>query len=464
MILEKLAQSTRLRVEKKKEEAPFETVRRQAEALAQQEQKKEGGLTFPFERALAAKGVSFICEVKKASPSKGLIAPDFPWLQIAKEYEAAGASAISVLTEPEYFLGSDRYLQEIARTVTIPVLRKDFTVDAYQIYEAKTLGASAVLLIVSLLSDGELKEFLNIAHSLGLSALVEAHDEQEVRRALAAGARIVGVNNRDLKTFSVDVNNSRRLRSLIPPGVLYVSESGIRTAEDVGQLYHNGTDAVLIGETLMRSPDKAVKLAELKQACRPKVKICGLTRPCDVAFVNQSRPDYAGFVFARRKRRLDREQARALRALLDPGIVPVGVFVDEDPERIAEYVREGIIDMVQLHGQEDEAYLARLRKLVSCPLIKAFGIAQEADIRRAKESSADYILLDNGPGGTGQRFDWSLLPSLGRPFFLAGGLDCENVAEAAGSGAFALDVSSGVETDGVKDEGKIAEFIRLARA
>lgn len=463
MILEKLAQSTRLRVEQKKKEVSLENIRRQAESLAQKERETQGGFAFPFRRALEAPGLSFICEVKKASPSKGLIAPDFPWLQIAKDYEAAGASAISVLTEPEYFLGSDRYLQEIARTVALPVLRKDFTVDAYQIYEAKTLGASAVLLIVSLLSDRELKEFLELAHSLGLSALTEAHDEGEVRRALAAGAGIVGVNNRDLKTFSVDVNNSRRLRSLIPPGVIYVSESGIRTAEDVEFLYHNGTDAVLIGETLMRSPDKTAMLGKLKQACRPKVKICGLTRPCDVAFVNRSRPDYAGFVFARKKRRLDKEQARALRALLDPGIVPVGVFVNEDPALIAAYFCEGIFDMVQLHGQEDEAYLARLRKLVSCPVIQAFGITGEADIERAQKSSADFILLDNGPGGTGQRFDWSFLRSVGRPFFLAGGLDCTNAAEAAQSGAYALDVSSGVETDGKKDAEKIEEFIRLAR-
>lgn len=260
MILDQLAASTRKRVEQRKKEVSFESVKKQALALP-----SETG--FPFERALAAEGMSFICEVKKASPSKGLIAPDFPYLQIAKEYEAAGAAAISVLTEPEYFLGSDQYLKEIAQEVSIPVLRKDFTVDAYQIYEAKLLGASAVLLICALLEEETLKGFLEIAHGLGLSALVEAHDEQEVEAAVRAGARIIGVNNRDLKTFTVDVNNSVRLRSLVPEEKIYVSESGIRNAADVGILYQNGTNAVLIGETLMRSPDKKAMLCSLGSEC-----------------------------------------------------------------------------------------------------------------------------------------------------------------------------------------------------
>lgn len=259
MILDQLAASTKRRVERGKKEIPFEIMKERACALAAD--------AFPFEKALAAPGMSFICEVKKASPSKGLIAPDFPYLQIAKDYEAAGAAAISVLTEPEYFLGSDQYLREIAQAVSIPVLRKDFTVDAYQIYEAKTLGASAVLLICALLSEGQLQEFLETAHGLGLSALVEAHDENEVRKAIHAGARIIGVNNRDLKTFTVDVNNSVRLRSLIPEDKIYVSESGIRGAADVGVLYRNGTNAVLIGETLMRSPDKKAMLGELGREC-----------------------------------------------------------------------------------------------------------------------------------------------------------------------------------------------------
>ena len=262
-ILNEIAARTKERVEEEKFKVPLSVLNTQLDS--EPARRADGKISFLD--ALKKPGMSYICEVKKASPSKGLIAVDFPYLEIARQYERAGASAISVLTEPEYFLGSDDYLREIAREVSIPVLRKDFTVDEYQIYEAKLLGASAVLLICAILSEKELGQFLKMAHSLGLSALVEAHDEEEVARALRAGARIIGVNNRNLKDFTVDVKNSVRLRALIPPEVLYVSESGIRGAEDVAVLYKNGTDAVLIGETLMRSSDKAAMLQELKRDC-----------------------------------------------------------------------------------------------------------------------------------------------------------------------------------------------------
>ena len=219
---------------------------------------------FPFEKALAEGDISFICECKKASPSKGLIAEEFPYVEIAREYERAGASCISVLTEPKWFLGSDRYLQEITEAVSIPCIRKDFTVDEYMIYEARLLGASAVLLICALLPEETIREYIGICDSLGLSALVEAHDEEEIAMALRAGARIIGVNNRNLKDFTVDVHNSERLRSLVPPSVLFVAESGIKTAEDIGVLRKAGVNGVLIGETLMRSPDKKAVLDTLK--------------------------------------------------------------------------------------------------------------------------------------------------------------------------------------------------------
>lgn len=213
-----------------------------------------------FKEVLKKSGLSVISEVKKASPSKGVIAEDFPYLAIAKEYEAAGASALSVLTEPYYFMGNDTYLKEIANQVQIPVLRKDFTVDEYMIYEAKVLGASAVLLICAILSDEELKRYAKVAQELGLSALVEAHTEEEVQRALNSKARIIGVNNRDLKTFTVDIHTSERLRRQVPQDIVYVSESGIKTPEDIRRLRENGTDAVLIGETFMRSEDKKAAL------------------------------------------------------------------------------------------------------------------------------------------------------------------------------------------------------------
>ena len=258
MILEELAAAARERVRLEKQELSAQNLRRLAESLP-----AETGC--PFERALRQTGLSFICEVKKASPSRGIIAEDFPYLEIAMDYERAGASAISVLTEPTRFLGQDRYLREIAEKVSIPCLRKDFTVDAYMIDQAKVLGASAVLLICAILQDRQIEEYLAQAKELGLSALVEAHDEAEVERALRAGAGILGVNNRDLRTFQVDVNNSVRLRSLVPADVVFVSESGIRGPEDTRILYENGTDAVLIGETLMRSSDKQAALDRLRQ-------------------------------------------------------------------------------------------------------------------------------------------------------------------------------------------------------
>ena len=255
-ILDQLADHARERVEDAKRTQSLTEIRQRALDMPKG--------NFAFEEALRKPDIAFICECKKASPSKGLIAPEFPYLSIAREYEAAGADAVSVLTEPKWFLGSDKYLKDIAGAVSIPCLRKDFTVDEYMIYEAKLLGASAVLLICSILSEEQIKEYIGICDGLGLSALVEAHDGEEVEMALRAGARMIGVNNRNLKDFSVDTENSRRLRQMIPPEVLFVSESGVGSAEDVSRLRGIGADAVLIGETLMRAADKKAKLRELK--------------------------------------------------------------------------------------------------------------------------------------------------------------------------------------------------------
>ena len=257
-ILDQLADYARERTEQAKLKISLDEIKRQALFLPKG--------NFAFENALKKTGISFICECKKASPSKGLIAPHFPYLQIAKEYEEAGADCISVLTEPKWFLGCDEYLKEIANTVSIPCLRKDFTVDEYMIYEAKVLGSSAVLLICSILSEEQIKSYISICDELGLSALIEVHDANEVQTALHAGARVIGVNNRNLKDFSVDTDNSRRLRELIPHNVLFVSESGVSSAEDVAKLREIGADAVLIGEMLMRAPDKKAKLDELRGA------------------------------------------------------------------------------------------------------------------------------------------------------------------------------------------------------
>ncbi|MDR2554379.1 MAG: indole-3-glycerol phosphate synthase TrpC [Fibromonadaceae bacterium] len=254
MILNKIAEKTRERVENLKKAKPFAEIKMQAESLPKDN-------AFAFEKALSVPELSFICEVKKASPSKGVIAEDFPYTDIAREYEEAGAAAISVLTEPDFFLGSDLYLKEISKVVNLPLLRKDFTIDPYQIYEAKIIGASAVLLICALLDTKTLAEYIEIADSLGLSAITETHDENEVKSALEAKARIIGVNNRDLKTFEVNIETSVKLRKLVPDNVLFVSESGIRTREDILRL--GRVNAVLIGETLMRSEDKKAKIKSL---------------------------------------------------------------------------------------------------------------------------------------------------------------------------------------------------------
>lgn len=257
-ILEQLAEYAVYRVEQAKKTVSLEQVKEQALLIKKEE--------FVFEKTLKKPGLSFICECKKASPSKGLIARDFPFLQIAREYEDAGADCISVLTEPKWFLGKDAYLREISQVVTVPCLRKDFTVDEYMIYEAKALGASAVLLICAILSEAQMKEYLAVCEALGLSALVEAHDETEVEMALSAGARIIGVNNRNLKDFTVDTQNSRRLRALLPEDVLFVAESGVQGPEDVKQLTQIGADAVLVGEALMRAADRRKMLMELRKS------------------------------------------------------------------------------------------------------------------------------------------------------------------------------------------------------
>ncbi|MHB1376334.1 MAG: indole-3-glycerol phosphate synthase TrpC [Candidatus Humimicrobiaceae bacterium] len=258
MILDEIVDATIIRIEKARKNLSLNEMM----ALA-----KNSEPPFAFENALKQEDISFICEVKKASPSKGIITNDFPYIKIAKEYEKAGAAAISVLTEPDFFMGSINYLKEIKQNITIPILQKDFIIDEYQIYEASMAGADAILLICTILSITKVKKFIKIADSLGLSCLVEAHDEQEVKKAVEAGARVIGVNNRNLKTFEVDINNSIHLRRLVPENIIFVSESGIQTRDDINALRVIGTDAVLIGETFMRSKNIKAELDILRGKC-----------------------------------------------------------------------------------------------------------------------------------------------------------------------------------------------------
>ncbi len=255
-ILDTIAAYTKWRIEEQKKNIPLSLIRSEAESIQAPK--------FVFENALKKPGLSFICECKKASPSKGIISKDFPYLAIAKEYEEAGADCISVLTEPKWFLGSDKYLKEISNTVTLPLLRKDFTVDEYMVYEAKAMGASCILLICSILSVEEMKYFKDISDDLGLSTLVECHNASEIEMALKINARMIGVNNRNLKDFSVDTNNSKRLRDLVPKDILFVSESGVNSPEDIKNIIAMGADAALVGEVLMRAENKKFTLDRLK--------------------------------------------------------------------------------------------------------------------------------------------------------------------------------------------------------
>ena len=257
MILDKIAEATTFRIKNDKQQIPLEAIKNLAEEM-------NHNTLFPFEKAIRNGDISFICEVKKASPSKGIIAENFPYVEIAKDYERAGASCISVLTEPDFFKGCNEYLTEIKKNVSIPLLRKDFILEPYQIYQAKVIGADCILLICSLLDEKILEEYIHICDKLGLSALVEAFDEKEIAAALNAGARMIGVNNRNLKTFDVDIHNSERLRKSVPDNILFVAESGIKTASDIKILRDSKVNAVLIGETLMRSKDKKEMLNELR--------------------------------------------------------------------------------------------------------------------------------------------------------------------------------------------------------
>ncbi|WP_407717189.1 indole-3-glycerol phosphate synthase TrpC [Eubacterium pyruvativorans] len=462
-ILDTIADAARKRTARSKQIIPAEEMIRRARAM-------NPDTGFPFEKALKKPGLSFICECKKASPSKGLISRDFPYLSIAREYEQAGAAAISVLTEPEWFLGSDEILREIAGSVSIPCLRKDFVVDEYMIYEAKVLGASAVLLICALLDEDTLRRYMEIADSLGLSALVEAHDPAEIETAVRSGARIIGVNNRNLKDFTVDVRNAYRLRKLVPRDILFVSESGIRTPEDIRILRDAGADAVLIGETLMRAKDRSAYLDYLKG--RTRLKMCGMRRPEDIRSANRVRPDYIGFIFdPSRRRYVTPEQAAALRSELDPGIRTAGVFVNADLPDILKITEAGTIDLIQLHGQETAEDILTLRNALdqrgyhNVSIIQAFQIHGEEDIRQAFSTPADLVLLDSG-AGSGQAFNWELLQNADRfrrPYILAGGITPANTGEAIRKlHPFCLDASSGLETDGKKDPVKMAEMKRRA--
>ena len=485
MILDKIIEATKIRVAQEKQVESPESVKAAALALP-------ADTGFPFEAALRQQDFNFICEVKKASPSKGIIAEHFPYLDIAKEYEVAGAAAISVLTEPDFFKGDKKYLQEIASTVKIPVLRKDFIIDEYQIYQAKVWGASAILLICACLDVPTLTKFRELADSLGLSSLVEAHDEHEVQMAIDCGARIIGVNNRNLKDFTVDVQNSVRLRNLVQDDVIFVSESGLETPEDIQVLRDNNIGVALMGETFMRSPNKVEKLAYLYGPTyyTPKIKMCGISKVETIPAIVDAKPDYMGLVFAPSKRQVTVDQAKTLveelhkqyanrynrdaeqysnqTLIYQEFIKTVGIFVNETLDNLVTIATEVNLDAVQLHGDEDEAFIQSLKERTNVEVWKAVQIRSAADAEAWIDSSADMILFDayhkDERGGTGEVFDWSSLDEFERPFMLAGGIDSTNVARAIRTvRPYGIDISSGIETEGVKDDEKIKAFTNIVR-
>ena len=498
MILDRIVEATKIRVAQEKQVETPEAVKAAALALP-------SDTGFPFEAALCQQDFNFICEVKKASPSKGIIAEHFPYLEIAKEYEVAGAAAISVLTEPDFFKGDKKYLQEIASTVKIPVLRKDFIIDEYQIYQAKVWGASAILLICACLDVPTLTKFRELADSLGLSSLVEAHDEKEVQMAIDCGARIIGVNNRNLKDFTVDVQNSVRLRNLVEDDIIFVSESGLETPEDIQVLRDNNIGVALMGETFMRSPNKVEKLAYLYGPTyyTPKIKMCGISKVETIPAIVDAKPDYMGLVFAPSKRQVTVEQAKTLvdelhkqyektygeaTAPMNTGtaqdgqdsqefvqgnsnfekIKTVGVFVNETVENLLKIAEEVKLDVIQLHGDEDETFIQSLKEYTNVEVWKAVQVRSVADAEKWIDSSADMLLFDayhkDERGGTGEVFDWSSLDAFERPFMLAGGMDSTNVARAIRTvRPYGIDISSGIEIEGVKDDEKIKAFTNIVR-
>ncbi|MDU1130802.1 MAG: bifunctional indole-3-glycerol phosphate synthase/phosphoribosylanthranilate isomerase, partial [Veillonella sp.] len=391
--------------------------------------------------------------------------------------------------------GDKKYLQEIASTVKIPVLRKDFIIDEYQIYQAKVWGASAILLICACLDVPTLTKFRELADSLGLSSLVEAHDEHEVQMAIDCGARIIGVNNRNLKDFTVDVQNSVRLRNLVQDDVIFVSESGLETPEDIQVLRDNNIGVALMGETFMRSPNKVEKLAYLYGPTyyTPKVKMCGISNVETIPAIIDAKPDYMGLVFAPSKRQVTVEQAKTLvEELYKQNVVgnnseveqtepvtsldtassetikTVGVFVNETVENLLKIAEEVKLDVIQLHGDEDESFIQILKEQSNVEVWKAVQVRSAADAEKWIDSSADMLLFDayhkDERGGTGEVFDWSSLDEFDRPFMLAGGIDSTNVARAIRTvRPYGIDISSGIETEGVKDNEKIKAFTNIVR-
>lgn len=465
MILDQIVAQTRYDLAQRQQETPLAEVRERA-------------LTRPAPRdaraaLLAENRVHVIAEVKRASPSKGLLAPNFDPVGLARTYEASGASLISVLTEPHFFQGAPAYLSAIKEAVKLPVLCKDFLVDEYQVYEARAWGADLVLLICAILDDAQLRHLLGVAHSLGMYCLVETHSAEEARRAVEAGAQIIGVNSRDLRTFEMHPGLIRELRSLIPADRALVAESGIHSAADARRLARYDIAAMLVGESLVKSNDVPGQLANLLRGANHdiQVKICGLSDANHLHTALEAGADFFGLVFYEPSHRyVTPQQARDLVQTLGDArarVEAVGLFVNKEADFINEVAEQVGLDIVQLHGTEAPDFCQRIQR----PAIKAIPLREASDLGKlaAYRENTWRLLLDTptpGWGGSGKTHNWSLARQAARAqrILLAGGLHPANVAGAIMQvRPWGVDVSSGVEHEKVKDEAKIRAFVQQVR-
>ncbi len=463
MFLDRIVAQTQSDLEQRKQAVPIEELRQQA--LAQP-------APLDLYHALRSGGdIKLIAEIKRASPSKGLLAPHLDPLEVARTYEANGATAISVLTEPHFFLGSPDYLTAIKRAVHVPVLRKDFIFDEYQVIETRAWGADALLLICAILDDGQLRHLLDAARELHMRCLVEVHTAQEARRAVDAGAEIIGVNSRDLATFEMHPHLIRDLHPLIPADRVVVAESGIRSAADARRLARCDVQAMLVGESLVVSNDIAAQMRSVLRGANDdtQVKICGLKTSEHLQAALDAGADMLGLIFYEPSHRyISPREARELLAGLDPArrnAEFVGVFVNREADFINDVACEIGLDIVQLHGDEPPEFARRIHRRV----IKGLHAPVEGTVVREYQGESWRVLLDTPTpqwGGTGETHDWALARSLARktPLLLAGGLTPENVTEAIRQvRPWGIDVSSGVETNRIKDAEKIRRFIKNVR-
>jgi len=468
MFLDRIVTQTRQDLEQRKRECSLEEMRERA--ITQPAPRNFLNAFTPRSR------VHLIAEVKRASPSKGLLAPDLDPVQTARTYEASGASVISVLTEPHFFLGSPEYLTAIKHAVSIPVLRKDFIVDDYQVYEARAWGADAILLICAILDDTQLHHLLQLAHKQGMECLVEVHTKKEAQRAVNAGAMVIGVNSRDLVTFKMNPYLLREIRQMLPEDRVIIAESGIHTAADARRLARYDVQGMLVGESLVVSNDIPGQIRMLLEGANSstQVKICGLRTPEHIDVAIEAGADMLGFIFYEPSHRyITPAQVRSLLNASErfsthtasPDVV--GIFVNKEVRFINEVIDEAGLHFVQLHGTESPEMLQEVHR----PVLKALHVNSEADMEQVDlyKDAAWRLLLDTPTpqwGGTGVANNWQLarLAAQRARLLLAGGLTPENVASAIQQvHPWGVDVSSGVETNKQKDVEKIRAFLHSVR-